>query len=69
MVTFTLMIIANKKIDLLFKHVPYIYYPLYFKKNKSNIKALINFNNEVNAITSIYIAKLGLKVYITNVKA
>ena len=33
------------------------------------IKALINFNNEINIMTSAYIAKLGLNLRPTNVYA
>lgn len=58
---------ANKKADLSLKYLLYIYYPLYFKKDKGNIKALINSNNKVNIIVLTYMAKLGLKIWLTNV--
>ena len=45
-----------------------IYYSIWFKKNKTNNKALINSDNEINAMTSGYISKLGLKVCLTNVE-
>lgn len=37
------------------EHVLYIYYLFYFLKNKSNIEALINLSNKINAITIAYI--------------
>lgn len=45
-----------------------IYYPVQF--NKEKVKVLINSVSKVgNIMTPIYIAKLGLKVCCTNVKA
>lgn len=47
-------------LTLLLEHMPYIHYPLYFQKNKKEeIEAFINFGNEINMITLIYIKKLG----------
>lgn len=44
--------------------VLYIYYPLYFYKDKKNMfRALINFSGEINAMTLAYALKLGLKIY------
>lgn len=34
---------------------------------KINILTLINFSNEVNTMTSIYIVKLGFKIWKTNI--
>ena len=49
---------------------PCICYPVQFRKNKDkNILALLNSENEVNAISPAYTAHLGLKVRKTNVGA
>lgn len=53
---------------LLLKCVPYIYYPIQFKKYQSKIQILINSNNEINIMTSIYTKKLNLQTRKTNVK-
>ena len=49
--------------------VPCIRYPIWFKKSKVQVQALINSGSEVNAITPEYASKLGLKVRPTNVGA
>lgn len=49
--------------------VLYIYYSLCFPKDTIKVKALINFCNKVNAMTSGYALKLDLKVYHTNIGA
>lgn len=36
------------------KYVSWIYYPLHLQKNLSEIKALIDFNSEVNTISLNY---------------
>lgn len=59
------MIKASKKVIL--NRISYIYNLNYFKNNK--IKALIYLNSYVNTITLAFIAKLGIKIYFTNVKA
>lgn len=49
------------KEEVVLARVPYIYYPLYFKKNNQNkVEALINSNNEINTITLPYAFILGL---------
>ena len=58
---------TSKKDNLALKRVPYIYYLIWFKKNE--VQALINLSSEVNTMTSVYIAKLGFKVYHTDVGA
>lgn len=62
---------AKKEIKLvpLLKHLPCIHYLLYFKKNQTKIQALIDSGTELNIITPAYMAKLGLKVRPTNIKA
>lgn len=54
---------------LLLERVLCIYYPLYFKKDTNNIKALINSNSEINAMTPAYAKKLGLWIRKTNINA
>ena len=50
------------------KRVSFIYYPVQFRKDKGkNILALLNFGNNVNAMTLAYAAHLGLKVRVTNI--
>ena len=49
--------------------MPCICYLIWFKKSKVQIQAPINSDNEVNAMTPGYALKLGLKVYITYVRA
>lgn len=44
------------------KRMPYINYPVQFKKDQAKIQALIDFGNEINTIISIYAFKLGFKV-------
>lgn len=60
---------ASKKDELMLERVPCIYYSFRFQKDNAEVKALINSSNEVNAMTLTHIAKLGLKVYHTNVGA
>lgn len=54
---------------LLLQCVPYIYYPVWFKKNKSKIQIPLDFSYEVNVITSVYAAKQDLKFQPINNKA
>lgn len=54
-----------KKDEVELARVPYIHYPIWFKKDKN--WALINSSNKVNTMTFVYAAQLGLKVLKTNV--
>lgn len=56
----TLALATNVFLPL--KCVLYIHYLVYFRKNKSNINALINFKGEVNIITPFYAIKLGFRI-------
>lgn len=61
---------SMKNTSLALDQVLYIHYPLRFRKDKENkVKALINFGREVDAMTSTYAAKLGLKVCHINIRA
>lgn len=57
---------SNKENNIILNCVPYIYYPIQFKKNK--VQILIDFDSQINAMTLAYIPKLGLRVYCTNIK-
>ena len=60
---------ASKEDEVVLKRIPCIYYPLYFRKNTAKVKTLLNSGSEVNTMTLIYTAKLGLKVRRINVGA
>lgn len=53
--------------DTFLDEVPYIYYPIQFKKNE--VQALINSGSKVNAMISTYALKLSFRVCRTNVGA
>ena len=60
----------NKEDEVALARVPCIHYPLRFQKdNQNEVRALINFGSEVNAMTPAYALKLGLKVCQTDVGA
>lgn len=60
------MIKASKETDAILEIVSGIYYLVQFKNNK--IKALIDLESKVNAITPAFATKLGFKVFFTNVR-
>lgn len=64
---FMLIIVVDKKNNMILKRIPYIYYLIRFKKKE--IRALINFNNKINIIFLKYTLKLCLKVYHINIEA
>lgn len=39
----------------LLKHVPYIHYLVWFKKDLANFQALLDYGNKVNVVTLAYI--------------
>ena len=51
------------------EQVPCIYYPLRFRKDTTGVRALVDSGSEVNAITPVYAAKLGLQVRRTDIGA
>lgn len=54
---------ASRKSKMVPKKILYIYYLLYFGKDKKNkVRTLINSGKKVNAITPVYALKLGLKI-------
>lgn len=42
---------------------------MWFKKDRADTPALINFDNKFNDITSAYVARLDFKIRKINVKA
>lgn len=68
--TFTPMIKASRENKVILKKVSYIHYPFCFCKDKKNkMRDLIDSDSKVNAMTSTYVAKLGLNVCQTNIGA
>ena len=65
--TFLLVIKTSKEDDLALQRVLYVHYPIWFKKK--DVQALINLGSKVNTMTSIYISKLGVRVYHINIGA
>ena len=51
------------------ERVPCIHYPLRFRKDTADVKALIDLGSEVNAMTPVYASKLGLQARHTAVEA
>lgn len=47
----------------------YIWYSIQFQEDQPQVKALINSSSEVNAITLIYIIKLGFTTWKTSIRA
>lgn len=60
---------AIRENKVILKKISYIYYQLRFRKDTLEVKALLNFNSKVNAITPAYATKLGSKVCFTNIGA
>lgn len=58
----SLKALSTNNSTLLFKHMSCIYYPIYFKKDQVEIRALLDSGNEVNTMTQTYAAKLGLEI-------
>ena len=58
---------TNKKVTL--ERVPYIHYLLRFRKDTAGVRALVDLGSEVNAMTPVYSAKLGLQVRKTDIGA
>lgn len=65
----SLLITKTSKEDYIsLKQMLYIYYLLRFQKNIISVKALIDPSNKANTIIPVYILKLDIKVYHTNVE-
>ena len=52
------------------EYVPYIHYPVQFKKNEdeTQVQAFIDSKSEVNAIYSTFVKELGLSIRLTEVR-
>ena len=50
------------------KRVFYIYYPVQFKKNKTQVQALIDLGSEVNIIYLSFAKQLGLLIKSTSIR-
>ena len=55
-------IIDTREKTLILERVPCIHYPVQFKKNKTQVQALIDLENEVNAIYPTFVKELGLSI-------
>lgn len=64
--TFLLVTEANKKNNIILDQILFVFYLIYFKKKE--IHALINLSSKVNAITSEFAFKLGLKIRHINIR-
>ena len=60
---------ASKEEEVALARVPYIHYPLRFRKDTNKVQALIDTGSKVNAMAPAYVSKLGLRVCQTNVGA
>ena len=60
---------TNKEDEVALEWVPCVYYPLCFRKDTTDVRALIDLGSEVNTITPAYVSKLGLQTHHSNVRA
>lgn len=63
----SLFVTETSKEDNTLEKILYIYYLIWFKKNK--VQALFDLSNKVNIMTSAFTSKLRLKICHTNVRA
>ncbi len=63
------LIVSSKVSIELLQRVPCIRYPVQFQEDQPKFKALINSDGEVNAMTSAFTVKLGLRSRPTNIEA
>lgn len=54
---------------LLLKCISCIYYLIEFKKDQTKVQALLDSDSKVNVMTPAYAARLGFKIWPTNVEA
>ena len=67
-VSATFMLVTDARKEAL-ERVPYIYYPVRFKKDKTQIQALVDSRSEVNAMHPSFAKQLGLPIWLTYVRA
>ena len=58
---------TSKEDDVALQRILCVHYPIWCKKKE--VQALIDSDNEVNAMTPAYTSRLGLQVYHPNIKA
>ena len=58
---------TSKEDDVALQRVPCIHYPIPFRKKE--VQALIDSGSEINAMTSAYASRLGLRVYCIDIGA
>lgn len=61
------MTASLETLDTPLQRISCICYPIYFQKQHKKIRALIDSDNEVNAMTPIYVAQLDLIPRTTNI--
>ena len=49
--------------------IPCIPYPVWFQESQKQVRALPDTGDKVNAMSSTYIERLGLKIWKTNIRA
>ena len=59
----------NRGEEVVFKRIPYIYYPVWYQKGQEQVRVLLNSGSKVNAMSPAYAKKLSLKTRKTNVGA
>ena len=60
---------ASSKVNTL-QHLPYIYFPVQFQGGQAReVRALINSDSKVNAMTPAFAARLGLSIHPTGIGA
>ena len=55
--------------DTSLARVPYIHYPVQFRKDGKKVQALLDSGSEVNAMNLAYVSRLGFWVYRTDIGA
>ena len=63
MPVFSLVIKTSKKEHMFLKQVLCIYYLLRFEKDTTNVRDLIDLDNEINIMIPAYALKLGFKIH------
>ena len=49
--------------------VSYIHYSVQFQESQEQVRALVDSGSKVNSMSLVYIQKLGLKIWKTNIEA
>ena len=60
---------TSKEDDVTLEWVPCVHYSLRFRKDTTDVRALIDSSSEVNVMAPTYASKLGLQVCHTNIRA